>query len=90
MSAYRRHQRVQSLDTAFHTIARFDCADTRGRAGEDQVAGRKFEQRRQLCDDFRHAPDQVGDVALLPQFAVDLEPDPALVEVAAWRGLDAL
>ena len=53
--------------------------DAGRRTGEDQVAGRQFEQAGQFGDDLRHRPDHVGDVAALARLAIDVEADlPAL------------
>ena len=44
--------------------------------------GASSNQVDELRDDFRHAPDHVGDVALLARLAVHLEPDAAALGMA--------
>ncbi|AEM42588.1 hypothetical protein KVU_PA0169 (plasmid) [Ketogulonicigenium vulgare WSH-001] len=59
-----------------------------GRAGQDDIAGEQFEIFRQPCDDFRDAPDQQRDIAVLHHLAIHRQTDLALVDHARlgfWR-----
>src|SRR4030095_5788416 len=52
------------------------------RAGVDEVAGLQRPAGRQVLDDLAHVPDQLRQVALLLDRAVDLERDRAARELA--------
>ena len=54
----------------------------RRRAGEDQIAGQQFVVLRQEMQHVRHVPDHVGQIALLPGRAVDLEDDAAALRMS--------
>ncbi len=60
--------------TAPSSLSPFHQADARRRAGVDEVAGLQLEQAGEIGDHLRHLPDQLVEVALLSQLAVDLEP----------------
>lgn len=55
------------------------------RAGVNQVAGEQFNQAGQIGNGLGHIPDQIRQIALLTHFAVDLEPDRALVGMTELR-----
>src|SRR5690554_6781194 len=61
------------------SVARLERADTGGGAHEDHVAGAQGEQAGQFDQDIRHVPDQVGEQALLADFAVDFQGQPEAV-----------
>ena len=80
---------ADALDLAFDLVAGDGGGDARRRAGHDDVAGRERDHFRELGDDLRHVPDQLIEVAVLAQFAVDLERDLALGRMADFaRRLD--
>src|SRR6266550_165371 len=54
-------------------------------AGWPIFAGADLDLLRELPDDFRHAPDQLGQITLLPLGAVDRKPDFALRGMADLR-----
>jgi len=64
---------LQPVDAHAHRLAALHRADAFGRTGEDQVAGLQREQRRQVGNDLAHRPDQVADIALLADFAIDVQ-----------------
>src|ERR1700676_3715034 len=72
--ADRHIQRPDALDPAFDLVTRHHRGDAGRRPRHDDVAGAERDLLRQLPDDLRHAPDQFGEVALLPLGAVDREP----------------
>ena len=52
-----------------------------GVPGEDEIAGHQLDPRGELRDDLGHALGRLGDVAVLAQLPIHLEPD------AATRGM---
>src|SRR5579863_7032730 len=84
--ADRDLQGADAVDAAFDLVAGMKLRDAGRRTRHDDVAGREPYLLRQLPDDFRHAPDQFGEVALLRFLAVDGEPDLALGGMADLRG----
>src|SRR5438477_10191982 len=83
--ADRELQRADAVDAAFDLVAGRQRRDTGRRSRHDDIAGADLDLLRQLPDDFRNAPDQFGEIALLPFGAVDREPDLALGRVADFR-----
>src|ERR1700754_1403770 len=81
----RHLQRPNPIDAALNLVPGRERRDAGGRAGHDDIAGAERDLLRQLPDDLRHAPDQFGEVALLPLGAVDREPDLALGRMADLR-----
>jgi len=81
-SAQEFNHAADAIDAAFDAVARLQRPDAFGRAGEDQVAGLQFDQRRQRMHDLRDAPDHVVDIAGLAQLAVDPQFDPAAFDYA--------
>src|ERR1700680_2951234 len=77
---------ADAVDPAFYTVA----GRTRGAPGRrprhDDIAGADLDLLRKLPDDLGHAPDQFGEVALLPLGAVDREPDFSPGRMADFRG----
>ena len=63
------------FDLAVDDVAGKERSNARGRAGENEIAGRKRDISRQRRDDVRHAPDQIAKVARLSQHAIDGERD---------------
>src|SRR5206468_9890952 len=82
----RHLQRADTVDAALDLVAGRQRGHAGGRAGHDDVAGIERYLLRELPDDFRHAPDQLGEVALLPLGAVDGEPDLSLRGMADLGG----
>src|SRR6478609_8839896 len=76
--ADRYFQGADAVNAAFDLVAGRDGRYAGRRARHDDVAGGDLDLLRQLPDDLGHAPDQFGEVALLPLGAVDREPDLAL------------
>src|SRR5690349_5190384 len=83
--ADRHLQRADAVDAAFDLIAWDQRGDAGRRSGHDDVAGADLHLLRELPDDLRHAPDQLGEVALLTLGAVHRQPDLALGGVADLR-----
>src|SRR5215813_2653941 len=65
---------ADAVDAALQPVAALHGADAGRCAGEDQIAGLEDEETGEVADDLRHFPDELGEIALLAQFAVDLEP----------------
>src|SRR5882724_1198569 len=63
-----------AVDTALQPIAALHRADTGRRAGEDQIARLEGEEAGEMADHLRNLPDELREIAVLPQLAVDLEP----------------
>src|SRR5581483_3342026 len=84
--ANRDLQRADALDAALDPIAGVKLRHAGRRARHDDVAGCELHLLRKLPDDFRHAPDQFGEIALLRLLAVDREPDLALGGMADLGG----
>src|SRR6478672_5916312 len=61
--ADRNLQRADAVDTAFDLVARLELGDAGRRSRHDDVAGGERDLLRKLPDDFRHVPDQFGEVA---------------------------
>src|SRR5947208_3319098 len=78
-------QRADAVDAALDVVAGVELGDAGGRARHDDVAGCEFYLLRELPDDFWHAPDQFGEIALLGFLAVDRQPDLALGGMADFR-----
>src|SRR5580704_9930356 len=83
-----------TLDFALDLVAGDGGRDARWRAGHNDVAGGELDHLRKFCDDLRHVPDHLIEVAVLAHLAVDLEHDAAFRRVAdrgcrlerpAWR-----
>src|SRR5690348_3746471 len=72
---------AEAVDMAFERVALDHGGDAGGRAGIDEVARRQRDEAREIGDRFGNGPDQLRDVALLADLAVDLEPDGALADV---------
>ena len=83
LSDNRRRQCAEILDLDDTDIAAHQRPDASGCAGIDEVAWLEADRRRQNRDDFRHRPDQVGQIAALAQTAVDRQADEAACGVAA-------
>src|SRR5207237_6910418 len=83
--ADRDLQRADTIDPAFDAVAWRERGDAGRRPRHDDIAGADLDLLRQLPDDFRHAPDQLGEVAFLPLGAVDRQPDLALRRMADFR-----
>src|ERR1700751_6135519 len=81
-------QHLEPLDPSLEAIAGLDGTDARRRAGEDQIPRTQLIQPRERCDDVRHVPDHPADIGLLPQRAVDGEPDASATYVSGARGTD--
>ncbi len=81
-------KRSEAVDAAVETVARHDGADTRGRSRENEVAGQQLVVLRQEVHGVRDVPDHVGEIALLPALAVDVEPDRAARSDARSRTPD--
>src|SRR5690348_9828600 len=75
----------EAVDVAVKLVSPDHRTHAIRRSRIDQVAGRQLNVAREVGDRLGHAPDQVLDVALLPDLAVDLEPDRALVDMADLR-----
>src|ERR1700694_3443863 len=84
--ADRNLQGTDAVDPAFDSVAGRERRDAGRRPRHDDVAGAERDLLRQLRDDFRYAPDQFGEVALLPVGAVDREPDLYLGRMPDFRG----
>src|SRR5262245_50886786 len=67
---------------AMHPVAALDRADSGRGARHDHVAGSELEQAGQIGNHLRNLPDQLVEIPLLARFAIDLEPDGALVRMA--------
>src|SRR3954447_16775389 len=83
--ADRNLQGADAVDAAFDFVARLELGDAGRRSRHDDVAGGECYLLRELPDDFRHVPDQFGEVALLGFGAVDGEPDLAFGGMADLR-----
>src|SRR5439155_18620350 len=83
--ADRNLQRADAVDATFDLVAGVKLGDAGRRARHDDVAGGKRHLLRELPDNFRHVPDQFGEVALLGFGAVDRQPDLALRGMADLR-----
>ena len=82
-------QRADAVDAALDVVAGVELGDAGRRARHDDVAGGELYLLRELPDDFGHAPDQFGEIALLRFLAVDGQPDLALGGMAdLGSGLD--
>jgi len=68
-------QRADAVDPALDSVAGRQRRDAGRRSRHDDVAGADRDLLRELPDDFRHAPDQLGEITLLPLGAVDRQPD---------------
>jgi len=75
-------EQSDAVHAAANAVARIQAADARGRPREDEVAGHQLEPGGELRDDLGHPPDHVGDVAVLAQLAINLEPDAATCGMA--------
>src|SRR5258708_18073092 len=84
--ADRNFQRADAVDAALDLVAGRERGDAGRRSRHDDVTGADLDLLGELPDDLRHAPDQFGQVALLPFGAVDREPDLALGGVADLGG----
>src|ERR1700749_549921 len=84
--ADRDFQRADAVDATFDLIAGRQRGDARRRAGHDDIAGADLDLLREVPDDFRYAPDQLGKVPLLPLLAIDRKPDLAGSGMADLRG----
>src|SRR5450830_451165 len=73
---------TNSFTEAIHDIPTLDSAYPGRRPGHNQIASFQFEYGRQMGNDLGHIPDQLVEVALLLDFAIDLQPDGALGQVA--------
>src|SRR5262245_11892191 len=83
-----------TVDAALQHVAALYGAHAGGSPCVDQISGRQGEQGREVSDHFGDLPDQLRDVAALPDLAVHLQPDRAAGRVAdagcrrdaaAWR-----
>src|SRR6266567_9304562 len=83
--ADRDLQRSDAVDAAFELVAGLELRHAGRRARHDDIAGGELHLLRELPDDFRHVPDQFGEVTLLGFLAVDREPDLALGRMADLR-----
>src|SRR3984957_14806423 len=84
--ADRNLQGANAVDAAFDLVAGIELGNASRRSRHDDVAGGERDLLRQLPDDFRHVPDQFGEVALLLFSAVDREPDFAFGGMADLGG----
>src|SRR5207245_9029461 len=84
--ANRDLQRADAIDAAFELVAGLELRHAGRRARHDDVAGGELHLLRELPDNLRHVPYQLGEVALLRFLAVDREPDLALGGMADLRG----
>src|SRR3984893_12022281 len=73
---------ADARDLAFELVARNGRGDAGGGSGHDHVAGGKLDHLAELADHLRHAPDHLGEVAVLAHLAVDLQGDAALARMA--------
>src|SRR6185437_12437841 len=64
---------LHANDVAGLKIARrpAEGADTGGRAGGDDIAGRQRQERREIGDQFRYGEDKVARAAVLYRLAID-------------------
>src|SRR6266576_4506685 len=69
--ADRNFQRADAVDAALDLVSWRERGDAGRRSRHDDVAGADLDLLRELPDDFRHAPDQLGQITLLPLGAVD-------------------
>src|SRR5215470_8756646 len=60
---------ADAVDAALQPVAALHGADAGRCAGEDQIAGLEDEETGEVADDLRHFPDELGEIALLAQFA---------------------
>src|SRR6185437_4913367 len=72
---------AEPVDMAFERVALDHGSDAGGRAGIDQIARRQGDEAGEIGDRFGDGPNQLRDVALLADLAVDLEPDRALADM---------
>src|SRR5712671_1387537 len=84
--ANRNLQRTDAVHAAFDLVARVERGDASRRSRHDDIAGGECDLLRELPNDFRHAPDQLGEVTLLLFGAVHREPDLALRGMADLGG----
>src|SRR5438445_4704046 len=78
-------QRTDAVDAAFELVAGLELRHAGRRARHDDVTGGELHLLRELPYDFRHVPDQLGEVALLGLLAIDREPDLAFGGMADLR-----
>src|SRR6185437_194442 len=83
--ADRNLQRADAIDAALDGVARRQCGNPGRCPRHDDIARAERDLLGELPDDLGHAPDQLGQVALLPFYAVDRKPDAALGGVADLR-----
>src|SRR3546814_2114881 len=76
---------AQSGDRHDEGIALLDCANPGWRAGIDQVAGFKPVEAGYISYRFGNAPNQLGQVGVLPNFAIDRQGNPTGGEMAGLR-----
>src|ERR1700730_17246007 len=76
--ADRDLQGADAVDAAFDLVAGRERRDPGRCPRQDDIAGAERDLLRQLGDDLGHAPDQFGEIALLPFGAVDRKPDLSL------------
>src|SRR3546814_8201145 len=76
---------AQSGDRHDEGIALLDCANPGWRAGIDQVAGFKPVEAGYISYRFGNAPNQLGQVGVLPNFAIDRQDNPTGGEMAGLR-----
>src|SRR6266540_556556 len=79
-------QRADAVDAALDVVAGVELGDAGGRSRHDDVAGGEFYLLRELPDDFRHVPDQLGEITFLGLLAVHRQPDIALGGMADLGG----
>src|ERR1700731_367295 len=85
---------ADARDLALELVAGHGRGDAGGGSGHDHVAGGKLDHLAELADHLRHAPDHLGEVAVLAHLAVDLQGDAPLARMtdvcgglqrSAWR-----
>src|SRR5258708_32930349 len=84
--ADRNFQRADAVDAALDLVSGRERGDAGRRSRHDDIAGADLDLLRELPDDFRHAPDQLREITVLPLGAVDRKPDLAVRGMADLRG----
>src|SRR5206468_12218052 len=83
--ADRDFQRADAVDPALNLVAGRERGHAGWRSRHDDIAGAERNLLRELGDDLWHAPDQFGQVALLPLGAIHRKPDLAVGGVPDLR-----